>query len=45
MMFVYGIYIDDECVYVGKTKRGLTTRFNEHKRNMDKVRQGTYEGS
>lgn len=44
-MFVYGIYVDDECVYVGKTKRTLNARYMEHKNNMEKVRQGIYNGS
>ena len=44
-MFIYGIYVNEELWYVGKTTRALKKRFLEHKSNMEKVRLGKYEGS
>lgn len=44
-MFIYGIYVNDELWYVGKTTRALKKRFYEHKREMDKIRRGTYDGT
>lgn len=44
-MFIYGIYVNEELWYVGKTTRALKKRFLEHKRNMENVRKGNYEGS
>lgn len=42
-MFIYGIYVNEELWYVGKTTRALKKRFLEHKRNMEKVRSNSYE--
>lgn len=32
---IYGIYIDNELVYIGKTEVSFKTRFKQHKDNMD----------
>ena len=32
MGYIYGIYADDELIYIGKTSRDLAIRFKEHKR-------------
>lgn len=32
---IYGIYIDDELVYIGMTLRNFEQRFNEHKSRMN----------
>lgn len=44
-MCVYGIYIDEELVYVGKTSRDIKVRHKEHKRNVEKMRKGEYKGT
>ena len=31
---IYGIYIDEELVYIGKTTTSFKTRFNSHKSNL-----------
>lgn len=40
---IYGIYIDDDLVYIGKTSRDFKTRFNEHKRNIDLQKNFMYK--
>lgn len=42
---IYGIYIDDKLVYIGKTTRDIHKRFKEHKRLIDKMDAGEYEGT
>lgn len=42
---IYGIYIDDKLVYIGKTTRDIQKRFKEHKRLIDKMDAGEYEGT
>ena len=32
---IYGIYVDNELVYIGKTMQSFQKRFNQHKRLMD----------
>ena len=32
---IYGIYVDNELVYIGKTTQSFQKRFNQHKRLMD----------
>ena len=44
-MVVYGIYIDEELVYIGKTERDIKQRFREHKKNIDRMDKGEYKGS
>lgn len=43
-MFIYGIYVNEELWYIGKTTRTLNSRFLEHKRNMRYIREDTYNG-
>lgn len=37
---IYGIYIENDLVYIGKTMRGFKTRFNEHRNNY--LTEGQY---
>lgn len=42
-MCVYGIYVDEDLVYIGKTKRNVEERFKEHKRIIEHLDK--YKGS
>ena len=44
-MFIYGIYVNEELWYVGKTTRALKKRFLEHKGHMEEIRKDKYKGS
>ena len=44
-MCIYCIMVDDDVIYVGKTKRSLYKRWYEHKCNLDKFMSNTYDGS
>lgn len=44
-MVIYAIMVDDDVIYVGKTKRPFEVRFAEHLYNMKCWENGTYTGS
>lgn len=33
---IYGIYVDDELIYIGKTLRSFEQRFEEHRKSLNK---------
>lgn len=39
---IYGIYIDDKLIYIGKTTVSFKDRFKTHKRNMDNNNDSMY---
>lgn len=44
-MYIYGIMVDDDVIYVGKTTRKLEKRFGEHLLCMKQEKEGTYQGT
>ena len=44
-MCIYGIYVGQQLVYVGKTTRELRKRYLEHKRHIQQVNKGTSDGT
>lgn len=42
---IYGIFIEDKCVYIGKTTRDIHKRFMEHKYRIDEMDRGEYKGT
>lgn len=44
-MCIYGIYVGQDLVYVGKTTRDLRKRYLEHKRHIEQMNKGTYDGT
>lgn len=39
---IYGIYIDDKLIYIGKTNKSFKERFQQHKYNMNDTTNLTY---
>lgn len=41
---IYGIYIDEKLVYIGKTTTNFQIRFNQHKSNLNNSDKYLYRG-
>lgn len=36
MTIIYGIFIEDKCIYVGSTERDIEDRWKEHRKALEK---------